>query len=108
MCIIIAALSLGILFSLHHEVVGTVFIQSSHHRSYSHHHTNTLYYTILTCINNNSSSSSGSGSSSGSRGSSGSESCIIVLYRCIDIDVCYNSSSQSYDFKFSSSRSGRI
>ena len=37
----------------------------------------------------------------------GSESCIIVLYRCIDIDVCYNSSSQSYYFKFSSSRSGR-
>ena len=72
MCVIIAALSLTILFSLHHEVVGGSNWFSSHHRSYSHiiisiHYT-TLHYTILTCIN-----------SSGSGNSSGSESCIIVI-----------------------------
>ena len=102
MCVLIAVLSLMILNSLHHEVQ-----LSSHHRSYSHiiisiHYT-TLHYTILTC---SSICVDGSSSSSGSSGI-GSESCIIVLYRCIDIDVYYNSSSQSSYFKFSSSRSGR-
>ena len=82
MCVIIAALSLIILNSLHHEVVGTMVNLSSHHRSYSHIisiYNTTLHYTILTCSSSCVDGSS-SGSSGGSSDSGGSESCIIILY----------------------------
>ena len=89
MCVVIAALSLIILFSLHHEVVGFNIGFSSHHRSYSHIiisiYNTTLHYIILTCssscVDGSSSSGSGGSSSSGSNdssSSSGSESCIII------------------------------